>query len=87
MRVYVLLFEDEKRLNAAMAIVMQDDYVDSCSSERDLCRLRFLAPLSRADRLVERIYADGGLVWCSRHDVRLSARLGDPRTPLPGPRA
>jgi hypothetical protein len=32
-------------------------------------RLRFLGPRALGERLVEEIYEDGGLVWCSRHDV------------------
>jgi hypothetical protein len=29
-------------------------------------RIRFLAPAGAADTLVERIYLEGGLLWCSR---------------------
>ena len=37
--------------------------------EPDGMRLRFLGPRALAERLVEQIYEDGGLTWCSRHDV------------------
>ena len=43
--------------------------VASCLVEPDLGRIRFLAPRKAADALVERIYFDGGLVWCSQHDL------------------
>ncbi len=37
--------------------------------EPELSRVRFLATVRYADALVQRIYPEGGLAWCSRHDV------------------
>ncbi|NIW37919.1 MAG: hypothetical protein GWN32_15955, partial [Gemmatimonadetes bacterium] len=39
----------------------------SCTAESDHRRLRFVAPDRPADELIERIYLDGGLTWCTRH--------------------
>ena len=70
MRVYVLHFEDLGRLTHAFDRVLQNEQVESCMIEPERQRLRFLAPRKHADGLVERIYQDGGLAWCSRHDMR-----------------
>ena len=70
MRVYVLHFDNLGRLTRAFDLVLEDPNVESCMIERESHRLRFLGPRSAADELVERIYQDGGLAWCSRHDVR-----------------
>jgi hypothetical protein len=70
MRVYVLHFEDLGRLTRAFDLVLEDSHVESVMIEPERQRLRFLGPIRHADRLVERIYQDGGLAWCSRHDVR-----------------
>jgi len=44
-------------------------------------RLRFLGPRALTERLVEQIYEDGGLTWCSRHDVVEEGRRVAPRPP------
>jgi hypothetical protein len=83
MRVYVLHFENMGRLTRAFDRVLEDSEVESSMIEPKGLRLRFLGPRALTDRLVERIYQDGGLVWCSRHDVvdgeRLSRSTGEPR--------
>lgn len=71
MRVYVLHFATPAELSRAFDRLMQCDEVASCMLELEIVRLRFLAPPKLADALVERIYEDGGLVWCSRHDIAL----------------
>lgn len=70
MRVYVLHFESLGRLTRAFDLVLEDPEVASCMIEPEQLRLRFLGPVALTDRLVEEIYRDGGLLWCSRHDVR-----------------
>ncbi len=73
MRVYVLHFSGRSELSRAFDRLMQSDEVASCMLELAVVRLRFLAPPKSADALVERIYEDGGLVWCSRHDISVIA--------------
>lgn len=77
MRVYVLRLADRSRLDRAFARVLDARGVASCSVEPELRRLRFLAPRRSAERLVEAIYLEGGLEWCSRYEVEEPA--GDPR--------
>ena len=67
MRVYVLLFESPSALTRAFDLVLERDDLMSCAVEPESSRLRFLAPRKVGDELVQRIYQDGGLTWCSRH--------------------
>ena len=86
MRVYVLRLADRPRLNRAFARALDARGVVGCAVDPELCRLRFLAPRRSADRLVEAIYLDGGLEWCTRHEVE--EPVADPRAaalPEPGP--
>ena len=69
MRVYILQFEVIGALTRAFDQVLECPDVTSCMIEAEQGRLRFLAPVGAADSLVERIYQEGGLTWCSRHDV------------------
>jgi hypothetical protein len=69
MRVYILRFANESRLHGAFDRVLESQHVASCMIEAPEARIRFLAPARAADALVEQIYLEGGLVWCSRHDV------------------
>jgi hypothetical protein len=69
MRVYILRFRNESRLHGAFDRVLESPYVASCMIEAPESRIRFLAPARAADALVEQIYLEGGLIWCSRHDV------------------
>ena len=71
MRVYVLHLEGPAALARAFDHVLESDAA-SCMIEPELERIRFLAPLEIADALVERIYQEGGLLWCSRHDVAMA---------------
>ena len=80
MRVYVMHFRSSAAFTSAFDSVMDARDVASCLVEPDLGRIRFLAPRKAADALVERIYVDGGLVWCSQHDLNPpSAEVGSPR--------
>ena len=70
MRVYVLRLERARNLRWAFNIIAEAACVVSSTFEAQLCEVRFVAPRRQADALVERIYLDGGLVWCSRHDFK-----------------
>ncbi len=69
MRVYVLHFENLGRLTRAFDLVLEDSDVESSMIEPEHLRLRFVGPGALTDRLVEKIYQDGGLTWCGRHDL------------------
>jgi hypothetical protein len=69
-RVYFLRLERATNLQWAFGVVSNARGVVSCTIEPQRRRIRFVAPAIEADALVERIYLDGGLVWCSRHTVR-----------------
>jgi len=69
MRVYILRFQSDARLQGAFDRVIGSPHVASCMVESAEARIRFLAPVAAADALVHEIYLEGGLVWCSRHDV------------------
>ena len=84
MRVYVLHFRSSAAFARAFDSVMDAREVASCLVEPEPGRIRFLAPRKAADALVESIYSDGGLVWCSQHDLNRSGddaaarlRVGD----------
>lgn len=69
MRLYLLEFDGPESLARGFERVLDCTRAESCSLESGALRLRFLAPERPAGHLLERIYADGGLVWCSRHDL------------------
>ena len=68
MRIYLLHLASAERLTAASARVFESSQVESCTVEPETGRLRFHAPQRAGDAIVERIYAEGGLTWCSRHE-------------------
>ena len=70
MRVYVLHFASPGQMTRAFDRILASDRVDSCMVEPNQARLRFLAPPRVADALVQRVYLEGGLTWCTRHDLR-----------------
>ena len=74
MRIYVLRFSSSGRLARAVDRLLDSEHVASCAVEPELRQVRFAAPRRHADALVEDLYAEGGLAWCSRHDFR-PARL------------
>jgi len=69
MRVYVLRLEGARNLAWAFEVISNAREVASCTFEPRLHQVRFVAPACEADALAERIYLDGGLLWCSRHDL------------------
>ncbi len=76
-RVYVLQFESPESVSRAFGQLMASSQIDGCLVEPECGRLRFLAPRRIADRLVERIYLEGGLTWCSRHDLKVGDECQD----------
>jgi hypothetical protein len=73
MRVYVLHLRGSAALTRAFDRVMESRHVASCLVEPESGRIRFLAPRRAAEAIVELIYSEGGLTWCSQHDLRLPA--------------
>jgi hypothetical protein len=65
--VYVLRFADVGPLTRAFDRIADAPEVASCSLELPQRQVRLLAPPSVAEPLVERLYLEGGLAWCSRH--------------------
>ncbi len=70
MRVYVLRLEGERNIERAFDVISNARNVSSSIFEPGLHQVRFVAPPREAEALAERIYRDGGLIWCSRHDVK-----------------
>ena len=68
-RVYVLHFESAAALSRAFERLSQSSRIGSCLVDAKQSRLRFRGPSQQADRIVERIYLEGEMTWCSRHDV------------------
>ena len=69
MRLYLVYFSSRGLLERAFARLIDADSVASCSVELKRGRLRFLAPPRGACQLVERFYLEGGMTWCTVHDV------------------
>ena len=67
-RIYDLRLATSSRLTSAVARILDSEEVASCAVEPDSRRVRFIARRQPADALVRGIYAEGGLLWCSRHD-------------------
>ena len=67
LRMYELRFAERSALSRAFDRVNADPDVASCSFEVVPRRIRLLARRAVAERLVERLYLEGGLAWCSRH--------------------
>ncbi len=70
MRVYILKLRGERNIERAFDVISNARNVSSCTFEPGPGRVRFVAPPREADALAQRIYLDGGLIWCSRHDVK-----------------
>ena len=71
-----LYFESQAALQRAFARVGAQSSVSSCALESGRLRLQYVAPRDDAMALVERIYLDGGLRWCSNHELRERAAGG-----------
>jgi hypothetical protein len=69
MRVYVLRLKDPASLSRAFGRLMASSRVASCLVEPEHGRVRFVAPPRAAEAMVERIYLEGELLWCTRHDL------------------
>jgi hypothetical protein len=69
MRVYVMEFVSPGAFSRAFDLVLEADAVASCSAEPEVRRIRIVAGSRDADALAERLYLDGGMTWCSRHDL------------------
>jgi hypothetical protein len=67
---YVLRLEGKRSIERAFEVISNARNVSSCIFEPELRQVRFVAPPREADALAERIYLDGGLIWCSRHDAK-----------------
>jgi hypothetical protein len=77
MRVYDLRFRDAASVARAFERLMASSQVDTCEVEPEKVRLRFVAPAAAAVGLLERIYLDGDLTWCSGHDLVAAAQAQD----------
>jgi hypothetical protein len=82
MRVYVLELRGAPALTRAFDRLMESRHVASCLIEPESGRIRFLAPAKAADALVEQIYLEGGLTWCSRHDLQLPGDAPEASRPI-----
>jgi len=68
-RVYILRLQGARNLAWAFEVISNAREVVSSTFEPGLRQVRFVAPPREADALAEKIYLDGGLIWCSRHDL------------------
>ncbi len=71
MRLYVIGFSNSMHLSRAFEMVLTVSEVDSCVVESEARCIRFVAPESVAESLIERVYLYGGLSWCSSYPVRV----------------
>lgn len=76
MQIHTLYFTDASELTRSFSCLAASESVEDCLVEPDRLRIRFLAPVASAEKLIERIYLDGGLKWCSRSSV---SAPGNPR--------
>jgi hypothetical protein len=67
LRVYVLRFKELAALSRAFDRVSDHPEVASCSFELQERQIRLLARPAVGEPLIERLYLEGGLAWCSRH--------------------
>ncbi|MEM7272582.1 MAG: hypothetical protein AAF547_05830 [Actinomycetota bacterium] len=67
LHVHVLDFENDQALQRAFASLSEHSDVESCLVESGGLRIRFLAAARAGKAIVERLYDEGGLKWCSRH--------------------
>lgn len=75
--VYTLEFASDQHLALAFDRVLSCERLEDCVVDASGRRLTFSAEAPAALRVVERIYADGGLTWCLRRHLA-------PHAPSPG---
>ena len=68
--VHTLRFDTPDQLSWAFSFLLGEESVDDCLVEPDLLRIRFVARPDYVDRLLDRVYQRGGLVWCERSRLR-----------------
>ena len=59
------------KLQVALGILLQHDKIESCEVDTGSVSAHFTVEAEAGAKLVERIYAAGGLRWCSRHALGL----------------
>jgi hypothetical protein len=67
-----LEFTSQAHLSRAFEELLSSEHLEDCLVETDLARLRFVAPPGHAEALLERVYRQGGLRWCSRQRLARS---------------
>ena len=67
LQVYVLRFAEPTALSRAFDRVSDHPDVASCSFELPERQIRVLGRPRMLEPLIERLYLEGGLAWCSRH--------------------
>ncbi len=67
--VFELVFTDKHRLEEAFGVLYEHEDVLGCSLEPATVSVRFIAGAAAGATIVERIYLDRGLQWCSRHAI------------------
>jgi len=72
MRLYLVHFSSRGFLERAFGRLLDADSVASCTVELERGCLRFLAPPRGAFHLIERFYLEGGMTWCTAHDVAIA---------------
>lgn len=63
---HTLEFTSKEHLSRAFEELLSSEHLEDSLVEGDLIRLRFVAMPGHAEELLERIYQQGGLRWCSR---------------------
>ncbi len=81
--VFRLRLSDARRLEEAFALLIEDDHVASLSIQPLTLSAFFMATSAVGAPLVERIYQDGGLRWCSSHRVRFLVPVDEEPRPRP----
>ena len=66
MKLFILHFDTHGDLTRAFDKILESVDVISCVIESEDRGIRFHAPEAPAEKLIERIYMDGGLTWCAR---------------------
>ena len=73
MRVYIMQFDGPEALNRAFGLLLDAEVVEGSQVGPEPLQIRFLAKRADAESLIQRIYLQGGLTWCSGHAARIAA--------------